>query len=47
MKKTYITPELQLLMLEQSDIITASSPVDSGDPGEGGGGNQGGWDDWE
>ena len=44
MKKKYISPELDILVLEQSDIITSSV---SGDPGDDGGGNTGAWDDWD
>lgn len=43
MKKEYLSPELDVMLLETSDIITASV---SGDPGDQGGGNIGGWDDW-
>ena len=43
MKKEYVSPELDILFLEQSDIITSSV---SGDPGDEGGDNTGGWDDW-
>lgn len=45
MKKEYISPELDLLILETTDIITASV---SGDPGDEGGSNTGGWDEgWD
>ncbi len=40
MKKKYVSPELEILILETSDIITTSVPGDeSGD-------NTGGWNDW-
>lgn len=43
MKKQYISPELDILLLESADVITAS-PVDGGGAG---GGNLGGeFDDW-
>jgi hypothetical protein len=33
-KKKYVAPELELLLLEQSDIITASGGTIGGDGGE-------------
>jgi hypothetical protein len=48
MKKTYVSPQLDILILEQSDIITNSGNAESGSPGTGGGGNGGIFDgDWE
>lgn len=46
MKKTYISPDLEILILEPSDIITASGNA-SGGPETGGGGNTGAMDKWE
>lgn len=44
-KKQYIAPELDLLILEQTDIITVSGggTTSSGEIGE----NSGEWDDFE
>lgn len=47
MKKKYISPELEVLILEQSDIITGSGekPVNpGGGDGEGAWDEDGGWD---
>lgn len=46
MKKAYDTPEMEILILEQSDIITTSGNA-SGSPETGGGGNTGAMDRWE
>lgn len=40
MKKKYISPELEIINLETSDVITTSVP------GAESGGDTGGWDDW-
>jgi len=40
MKKKYVSPELEILTLETSDVITTSVPGDK--PGE----DTGGWNDW-
>ena len=47
MKKEYTAPVLDILLLEVSDIITASVPVDPTKPETGGGENSGPMDDWE
>ena len=48
-KKEYVAPEMKLLILEQSDIITGSGNTSDGKPGSGGGVNDGifdgGWED--
>ena len=47
MKKGYISPEMDVLLLELSEIITASGGEASGGQGSGGGGNLGEFDpDW-
>jgi hypothetical protein len=45
-KKQYFAPELELLILEQTDIITNSPPVSGGIGGGTGGSNPGGGDDF-
>ena len=49
MKRKYITPEMELLILEQTDIITGSGNVSGNTkPGTDGGGDEGIFDgDWE
>ena len=49
MKKTYVSPQLDILILEQSDIITNSGNAESTKPGTGGGDGDGGIFDggWE
>ena len=47
MKKKYLTPALDIILLEASDIITASVTVDPVNPGVGGGEHSGPLDEWE
>jgi len=44
-KKEYCAPELEIVVLEQSDIITASSPLNKA-PVVGTAANKGEWDNW-
>lgn len=46
MKKRYISPEMEILLLELSDIITTSGGTVSDGNGAGGGGDMGDLDDW-
>ena len=46
MKKRYISPEMEILLLELSDIITTSGGTVSGGNGAGVGGDMGDLDDW-
>ena len=46
-KKQYVAPELEFLILEQSDIITTSGDASGAEPGTGGGGDGGIFDGWE
>jgi len=47
MKKEYVSPELEILLLQISDIITTSGGTVSDGQGTGGGGNMGELDpDW-
>ncbi len=46
MKKNYISPELEILLLQASDIITASGGTVSDGEGAGEGSGAGELDDW-
>lgn len=44
MKKQYISPEMELLIIESSDICSSSGDVSGGAPGTSDGSNVGEWD---